>query len=106
MTGFLQLQKTSGGIMDAFDPLAPEIVDSEAFLPSDVTAPSEISEKVRVCCRGFSEADWNACVCNAVQYNDESDDDFDLAVHIRHKNTKNNRKCKWVPRGSRRNGFV
>ena len=48
MTGFLQLLKTSGGIMDVFDPLAPEIVDSEAFLPSDVTAPSEISEKVRV----------------------------------------------------------
>ena len=47
-----------------------------------------------------------AARCNAVQYNDESDDDFDLAVHIRHKNTKNNRKCKWVPRGSRRNGFV
>ena len=67
MTGFLQLQKSSGGIMDAFDPLAPEIVDSEAFLPSDVAAPSEISEKVRVCCRGFSEADWNACVCSTVQ---------------------------------------
>ena len=29
-----------------------------------------------------------AARCNAVQYNDESDDDFDLAVHIRHKNTK------------------
>ena len=91
MTGFLQLQKTSGGIMDAFNPLAPEIVDSEAFLPSDVAAPSEISEKVWGCCRVFSEADWNAAYaawCNAVQYNDESDDDFDLAVHIRHKNTK------------------
>ena len=72
------VKKSSSGIMDAFDPLTPEIfvgnvtvvhstVDSEALLPSDVAAPSEIPEKVWVCCRGFSEADWNACVCSTVQ---------------------------------------
>ena len=86
--------------MDAFDPLTPEIVvgnvtvvQSEALLPSDVAAPSGIPEKVWVCCRGFSEADWNAAYaawCNAVQYNEESDADFDPAVHIKNQKQSEN----------------
>ena len=54
-------------------------VDPEILVVSDVVGCPGNPQKVFICSRGFTEADWNTAYsawCDAVHYHEESDSDF------------------------------